>query len=82
MELCHCLSPSGVELARLPLHPLMSELPEIQLRRALTAELVDATCRHGFNIFDALAHEHRAQVNDQSCFSHHFALCNLQISVP
>jgi len=58
VEMAHCVGPTGISLLRLPLHPLMSTLPEEQLERALEAEMVHGVCRLGVDFGRALAHDH------------------------
>lgn len=61
-ETCHALAPDALHLTQLPLHSLMSALPEEPLRRALTHQMVEGACRLGVSITDALEHDHRAHV--------------------
>ena len=46
----------------LPLHPMMSSLPEPPLLRALTAELVDGACRLGVSVLDVSSYDHRSHM--------------------
>ena len=41
---------------------MIKQLPDAQLARMLTAQLVDCSCRLGVDVQDVMRHAHRAQV--------------------